>query len=66
MKKTKVINHFCEPGAGKSTGIVRKIDDLGRINIPRDIRKICEIKEGDPLEIFTSSDGAVILKPYAS
>ena len=46
----------------KVTGIVRRIDDLGRILIPREIRRAMRIKEGDPLEIFTTSDGEIILK----
>ena len=48
----------------KATGIVRRIDDLGRIVIPREIRKTCRIKEGDPLEIFVNNQGDVILKRY--
>lgn len=47
----------------KATGIVRRIDDLGRVVIPREIRKACHIREGDPLEIFTEGD-AVVFKPY--
>ena len=46
----------------KVTGIVRRIDDLGRILIPKEIRRAMRIKEGDPLEIFTTSDGEIILK----
>lgn len=46
----------------KATGIVRRIDDLGRIVIPREIRKVMRIKEGDLLEIFTTSNGEIILK----
>ena len=49
----------------KSTGIVRRIDDLGRIVIPKEIRKTLRIKEGDPLEIFTDREGQVILKKYS-
>lgn len=45
------------------TGIVRRVDDLGRIVIPRDIRKFLNIKEGDPLEIDVAHD-SIILKPY--
>ena len=48
----------------KSTGIIRRIDDLGRIVIPRDLRHNLNIKEGDPLEIYYESDGSIILKPY--
>lgn len=46
----------------KATGIVRRIDDLGRIVIPKEIRRTLRIKEGDPLEIFTDREGEVILK----
>lgn len=46
----------------KATGIVRRIDDLGRVVIPKEIRRTLEIAEGDPLEIFTDRDGGVILK----
>ena len=49
----------------KATGIIRKIDDLGRIVIPKEIRKTLRIKEGDPLEIFTDKNGEVILKKYS-
>lgn len=48
----------------KATGIVRRIDDLGRIVIPREIRRQLKIGESDPLEIFLSRDGEIILKPY--
>ena len=48
----------------KATGIVRKIDDLGRVVIPKEIRRTMRIREGDPLEIFTDSNGGVILKKY--
>ena len=48
----------------KATGIVRRVDDLGRIVIPKEIRKQLKIGEGDPLEIFLSSDGEIVLKPY--
>ena len=48
----------------KATGVVRRIDDLGRIVIPKEIRKTLRIKEGDPLEIFTDKEGEVILKKY--
>lgn len=47
----------------KSTGIVRRIDDLGRVVIPREIRRTLHIKEGDPLELFVYGDG-VVFKPY--
>lgn len=49
----------------KATGVVRRIDDLGRIVIPKEIRKTLRIKEGDPLEIFTDKEGKVILKKYS-
>ena len=48
----------------KATGIVRRIDDLGRIVIPKEIRKTMHIREGAQLEIFTDSDGGVIFKKY--
>jgi AbrB family transcriptional regulator (stage V sporulation protein T) len=49
----------------KATGIVRRIDELGRVVIPKEIRKTLRIREGDPLEIFTDKDGEVILKKYS-
>ena len=49
----------------KATGVVRRIDDLGRIVIPKEIRKTLRIKEGDTLEIFTDKEGEVILKKYS-
>lgn len=49
----------------KATGVVRRIDDLGRLVIPKEIRKVHHIKEGDPLEIFTDKEGEVILKKYS-
>lgn len=49
----------------KATGIVRRIDDLGRVVIPKEIRRTLRIREGDPLEIFVERDGAVILKKYS-
>lgn len=49
----------------RATGIVRRIDDLGRVVIPKEIRKTLRIREGDPLEIFTAKDGEVILKKYS-
>ena len=48
----------------KPTGIIRRIDDIGRIAIPKEIRRAFKIKEGDPLEIYTERDGSIILKPY--
>lgn len=49
----------------KATGIVRRIDDLGRVVIPKEIRRTLHIKEGDPLEIYTAKDGEVIFKKYS-
>ena len=49
----------------RATGVVRRIDDLGRVVIPKEIRKVLRIKEGDPLEIFTDKEGEVILKKYS-
>ena len=46
----------------KATGIVRRIDDLGRVVVPKEIRKTLRIREGDPLEIFTDREGKIILK----
>lgn len=50
----------------KATGIVRRIDDLGRVVIPKEIRRTMRIREGEPLEIFTSSDGEVVFKKYSA
>lgn len=49
----------------KATGIVRRIDDLGRVVIPKEIRRTMRIREGDPLEIFTDKDGELIFKKYS-
>lgn len=49
----------------KATGIVRRIDDLGRVVIPKEIRRTLRIREGDPLEIFTEREGSVILRKYS-
>ena len=49
----------------KATGIVRRVDDLGRIVIPKEIRRTLRIKEGDPLEIYTEKDGGVIFRKYS-
>ena len=49
----------------KATGIVRRIDDLGRVVIPKEIRRTMRIREGDPLEIYTESDGGVVFKKYS-
>ena len=50
----------------KATGIVRLIDDLGRVVIPKEIRRTMRIREGDQLEIYTNSDGEVIFKKYSA
>ena len=49
----------------KATGIVRRIDDLGRVVIPKEIRRTLRIREGDPLEIYTAREGEIILKKYS-
>lgn len=49
----------------KATGIVRRIDDLGRVVVPKEIRRTLRIREGDPMEIFTNHEGEVILKKYS-
>ena len=49
----------------KATGIVRRIDDLGRVVIPKEIRRTLRIREGDPLEIYTEQDGALVFKKYS-
>ena len=49
----------------KATGIVRRIDDLGRVVIPKEIRRTYRIREGDPLEIFVTSNGEVVFKKYS-
>lgn len=49
----------------RATGIVRRIDDLGRIVIPKEIRRTMRIREGDPMEIFTSREGEILLKKYS-
>lgn len=49
----------------KATGIIRRIDDLGRIVVPKEIRRTLRIREGDPLEIFTNHGGEIILKKYS-
>ena len=49
----------------KATGIVRRIDDLGRVVIPKEIRRTLRIRESDPLEIFTDREGEIILKKYS-
>lgn len=49
----------------KATGIVRRIDDLGRVVIPKEIRRTLKIREGDPLEIFTDREGSVVFRKYS-
>ncbi len=49
----------------KATGIVRRIDELGRVVIPKEIRRTLHFREGDPLEIFTDKEGGVVLKKYS-
>lgn len=49
----------------KATGIVRRIDELGRVVVPKEIRRTLRIREGDPLEIFTDKEGEIILKKYS-
>ena len=49
----------------KATGIVRRIDDLGRIVVPKEIRRTLRIREGDPLEIYTGREGEIMLKKYS-
>ena len=48
----------------KATGIVRRIDDLGRVVIPKEIRRTICIKEGDPIELYLDEEGGIVLKPY--
>jgi AbrB family transcriptional regulator (stage V sporulation protein T) len=48
----------------KATGIVRRVDDLGRIVIPKEIRRTICIKEGDPMELYLDEEGGIVLKPY--
>lgn len=62
---TEIITLFIRRMNMKATGIVRRIDDLGRIVIPKEIRRSFRIKEGDPLEIFTDAEGEVIFKKYS-
>ena len=49
----------------KATGIVRRIDDLGRVVIPKEIRRTMRIREGDPLEIYTDKEGGVVFRKYS-
>ena len=48
----------------KPTGIVRRIDDLGRIVIPKEIRRTCNLREGDPMELYLGEDSQIVLKKY--
>ena len=48
----------------KPTGIVRRLDDLGRIVIPKEIRRTCNLREGDPMELYLGEDDAIVLKKY--
>lgn len=48
----------------KATGIVRRLDDLGRIVIPKEIRRTCNLREGDPMELYLGEDDAIVLKKY--
>lgn len=50
----------------KAIGVVRRIDNLGRVVIPKEIRKVLSIKEGDPIEFFTEDGGFIVLKKYES
>ena len=50
----------------KATGIVRRVDDLGRVVIPKEIRRTLKIREGDPLEIFLEDNGYVCFKKYSA
>ena len=49
----------------KATGIVRRIDDLGRVVVPKEIRRTMRIREGEPMEIFTGREGEIVLKKYS-
>ncbi|MBQ7646622.1 MAG: AbrB/MazE/SpoVT family DNA-binding domain-containing protein, partial [Clostridia bacterium] len=49
----------------KATGIVRRIDDLGRVVIPKEIRRTMRIRDGEPLEIFTNNEGEVVFKKFS-
>lgn len=49
----------------KATGIVRRIDNLGRIVVPKEMRRILKIREGDPIEIYAGIDGEIVLKKYS-
>lgn len=47
-----------------TTGIVRRLDDLGRIVIPKEIRRTCNLREGDPVEFYSDKNGEILLKKY--
>lgn len=47
-----------------TVGIIRRVDDLGRIVVPKEIRQQLKIREGDPLELFANKDGSILMKPY--
>ena len=64
-QKYKAMKNTIKDGNMKATGIVRRIDDLGRVVIPKEIRRTLRIREGDPLEIYTDTDGEVIFKKYS-
>ncbi|HIR24836.1 MAG TPA: AbrB/MazE/SpoVT family DNA-binding domain-containing protein, partial [Candidatus Egerieimonas faecigallinarum] len=49
----------------KATGIVRRIDDLGRVVVPKEIRRTLRLRDGEPMEIFTGREGEIILKKYS-
>ena len=48
----------------KATGIIRRVDDLGRVVIPKELRRNLKIKDGDPLEVFTEDDSVICFKKY--
>jgi AbrB family transcriptional regulator (stage V sporulation protein T) len=64
-KQKKTEKNRRKINAMKATGIVRRIDDLGRVVVPKEIRRTLRIREGDPLEIFTDKEGEIILKKYS-
>ena len=65
IKRRSYIFKTLEEDCMKATGIVRRIDDLGRVVVPKEIRRTLRIREGDPLEIFTDREGEIILKKYS-
>jgi AbrB family transcriptional regulator (stage V sporulation protein T) len=65
MQSDFIAMNYKEEPILKATGIVRRIDDLGRVVIPKEIRRTLRIREGDPLEIFTDREGEIILKKYS-